>query len=207
LDTEYGVLIGARRQAEEDSYYWRITQFLMPTYTMIPQPVGAVVHFTSATPIDDENMIGFTVTWHPDRPLNADEVAEVESWTGIHTEVDPVTFEPLRNKTNDYRIDREAQRSGRTYTGIRGIREEDLAVQEGMGPIVDRTAEHLGSADLAVIATRRRLLDAVQDLAERGEAPRECANGDSYRVRSAAVVLPRDTYWDDGAAEAMVARV
>src|SRR5438445_2995135 len=31
LPTEYGMLIGARRNADEDSYYWRVTQFLMPT--------------------------------------------------------------------------------------------------------------------------------------------------------------------------------
>jgi phenylpropionate dioxygenase-like ring-hydroxylating dioxygenase large terminal subunit len=207
LPTDYGMLIGARRDAEADSYYWRITQFLMPSYTMIPVPVGAPVSFTGATPIDDEHMMGFTVTWHPDRPLTADERSQIESWLGIHTEVDHRTFKPLRNIDNDYLVDRALQRSGRSYTGIRGIREEDLAVQEGMGPIFDRTIEHLGSSDLAVIAMRRRLLDAVRALAERGEAPYELSNADSYRVRSAALVLPRTVAWNEGAAEALVATV
>ncbi|HTD76088.1 MAG TPA: Rieske 2Fe-2S domain-containing protein [Chloroflexota bacterium] len=205
--TDYGMLIGARREAEADSYYWRITQFLLPTYTMIPGPVGEVVNFTSATPIDDSRMIGFTVTWHPDRPLNAQEIAGIESWTGIHTEVDPKTFMPLRNIDNDYLLDRAAQASGRTYTGIRGVREEDLAVQEGMGTIVERTTEHLGSADLAIIATRRRLLDLLESLAEHGTPPFASTHGDTYRVRSAALVLPRETPWDEGASEAMLARV
>jgi phenylpropionate dioxygenase-like ring-hydroxylating dioxygenase large terminal subunit len=31
LPTDYGILIGAQSDAESDSYYWRITQFLMPT--------------------------------------------------------------------------------------------------------------------------------------------------------------------------------
>jgi phenylpropionate dioxygenase-like ring-hydroxylating dioxygenase large terminal subunit len=205
LPTEYGVLIGARRDAEADSYYWRITQFLMPTYTMIPSPVGSPVSFTGATPMDDETMMGFTVTWHPDRPLTAAEVAQIQSWTGVHTEVDPKTFVPLRNQDNDYLIDRELQRSRRSYTGIRGIREEDLAVQESMGQVCDRTTEHLGSADLAVIAMRRRLLDAVHALAERGEAPYEVQNPDAYRVRSAALVLSRELEWQSGAASALVA--
>jgi phenylpropionate dioxygenase-like ring-hydroxylating dioxygenase large terminal subunit len=207
LPTEYGLAIGARRDAEADSYYWRITQFLMPTYTMIPSPVGMPVSFTGATPIDDERMLGFTVTWHPDRPLNQAERDQIESWLGIHTEVDPTTFQPLRNKGNEYLIDRALQRSGRSFTGIRGIREEDLAVQESMGQIFDRTKEHLGSADLAVIAMRRRLLEAVQALAERGEAPYEARKADAYRVRSAALVLPRDVEWNEGAAEALLARV
>jgi phenylpropionate dioxygenase-like ring-hydroxylating dioxygenase large terminal subunit len=205
LPTDYGVLIGARRDAESDSYYWRITQFLMPTYTMIPSPVGSPISFTGATPMDDKTMMGFTVTWHPERPLTAHERAQIESWTGVHTEVDPRTFKPLRNRGNDYLIDRTVQRSGRSYTGIRGIREEDLAVQESMGDVCDRTTEHLGSADLAVIAMRRRLLEAVRSLAERGEVPYEAANADSYRVRSAALVLPREVEWHTGAASALVA--
>jgi phthalate 4,5-dioxygenase len=206
LPTDYGLLIGARRNAEDDSYYWRITQFLMPSYTMIPVPVGYPVSFTGATPIDDERMMGFTVTWHPDRPLTSEERAQIQSWTGVHTEVDPRTFVPVRNKGNDYLIDRALQRSGRSYTGIRGIREEDLAVQESMGRIFDRTGEHLGSSDLAVIAMRRRLLEAVQAL-QRGEVPYEARNPDAYRVRSAALVLSRDVAWTEGAAEALIARV
>src|SRR5438105_6147824 len=182
LPTAYGMMIGARRDAEEDSYYWRVTQFLMPTYTMIPVPVGAPVSFTAATPMDDQTMMGFTVTWHPDRPLRDDEIGQIESWLGVHTEVDPLTFKPLRNKDNDYLIDRGFQRSGRSYTGIRGIREEDLAVQESMGSVCDRTIEHLGSSDLAVIALRRRLLDAVRALSEDGEVPYEAHNDDAYRV-------------------------
>src|SRR5918911_583439 len=204
LPTEYGMMIGARREAEEDSYYWRVTQFLMPTYTMIPVPVGAPVSFTAATPMDDESMLGFTVTWHPERPLRDDEIGQIESWLGVHTEVDPRTFRPVRNKDNDYLIDRAYQRSGRSYTGIRGIREEDLAVQESMGSVCDRTIEHLGSADLAVIAMRRRLLEAVRGLAERGEMPYEARNAEAYRVRSAALVLPRDVAWHQGAANALI---
>src|SRR5690348_6591423 len=117
--------------------------------------------------------------------LTADEVAQIESWTGVHTEVDPRTFKPLRNQDNDYLIDRALQRSGRSYTGIRGVREEDLAVQESMGPIYDRRTEHLGSSDLAIIAMRRRLLDAVRALADAGEAPYEARRPDAYLVRSA----------------------
>ena len=205
--TPYGMQIAARRDAEADSYYWRITQFLMPIYTMIPAPPGDPISFTGAVPIDDETMMGFTVAWHPDRPLNQREIAEIESWTGVHTEVDPRTFKPVRNKGNDYLLDRNLQRSRASYTGIRGIREEDLAVQESMGPIFDRSSEHLGSADLAVIATRRRLLEAVRALAQRDSLPYEAQNAEAYRVRSAAVVLRREVAWTEGAAEAMVARI
>ncbi len=204
LNTDYGLLIGAQRDAEADSYYWRMTQFLMPTYTMIPAPVGGPISFTAAIPMDDDRMMGYTVTWHPDRPLTEQEVAQIQSWTGVHTEVDPTTFKPLRNIDNDYLIDRDLQRSGRSFTGIRGVREEDLAVQESMGPIYDRSTEHLGSSDLAIIAMRRRLLDATRALAERGEVPYEVRLPEAYHVRSAAIVLPREGVWHEQAAEAML---
>jgi hypothetical protein len=155
--------------------------------------------------MDDEQMMGFTVTWHPDRPLSTSERAQIKSWTGVHTEVDPQTFIPLRNRHNDHLIDRGVQRSGASYTGIRGIREEDPAVQASMGRVCDRTAEHLGSADLAVIAMRRRLLEAVRALSERGEAPYEALNADSYLVRSAGLVLRREVEWHTGAATALLA--
>ena len=75
----------------------------------------------------------------------------------MHTEVD-AHFEPLRHKGNSYMIDREAQSRGESFTGIRGIREQDLAVQEDQrGPLSAREQEHLGTADLGVISTRRRL--------------------------------------------------
>jgi replicative DNA helicase len=76
-------------------------------------------------------------------------------------------------------------------------------------PPQDMAAEQsvLGAADLAVIAMRRRLLEAVQALAERDETPYEALDGDTYRIRPASVVLPRTTPWDEGAAEALLARV
>src|SRR5262245_56136289 len=111
LNTDYGMVVGACRDADDAHYYWRITQFLMPTYTMIPSPPDAYLDCTVAVPVDDENMVGFTIAWRPEAPLSADDVARIESWTGVHTEVDPRTFQPVRNKANDYLIDRQAQRT------------------------------------------------------------------------------------------------
>lgn len=75
-----------------------------------------------------------------------------------------------------------------------------------MGDIYDRTSEHLGASGMAVIAMRRRLLAAVKALAERGAPAYEALRPDGYRVRSAALVLPREVAWYEGAAEAMLAR-
>jgi len=191
-ETEYGLAIGARRNWDSDHYYWRLTQFLMPSFTLIPSEAGSPINFTAAVPVDDMNMVGFTATWLPDRPMTADDICTVESWTGAYAEVDPNTFEPVANRANNYLLDREKQRS-ENFTGMRGIREEDIAVQEDQygGPIADRTKEHLGTSDAGVIALRRRLLKAARDL-QAGHEPPELRSGHAYRVHPAADLVHRD---------------
>jgi phthalate 4,5-dioxygenase oxygenase subunit len=202
VDTDYGFMIGARRDAEEDSYYWRITPWLFPWYTVVP-PYGERPLVGHAwVPIDDENCWVFSVTWHPTRALTEKEREEAEKGLTHHPQTIPGTFRPARNKSNDYLIDREAQRSGRSYTGIFGISEQDTAVQEGMGPIFDRTQERLGASDTAIIQMRRRLLRAAKDLQKGAEPPG--LDPDAFRVRSVSMVLPRrGTAWPEAAAEAM----
>src|SRR5690242_21731313 len=69
-ETEYGLAIGARRNWDADQYYWRVTKFLMPSFTLIPSEAGSPINFTAAVPIDDTNMVG--------SPLLGDQVVQ---WT------------------------------------------------------------------------------------------------------------------------------
>ena len=70
-----------------------------------------------------------------------------------------------QNKANDYLLDREYQRT-ESFGAIRGVNTQDMAVQESMGPIYDRSKEHLGSADTAIIMMRRQLMQAARDVQE-----------------------------------------
>ncbi|HEY0580533.1 MAG TPA: hypothetical protein VGE94_00015, partial [Chloroflexota bacterium] len=108
------------------------------------------------------------------------------------------------NRQNDYLIDRAVQRT-RTYTGIAGVNTQDMAVQESMGPIYDRTKEHLGTADLAVIATRRLLLQAARDVQE-GKLPPGSRPGSVSQVRPAEMVLPHGAPWAEMMQGELVAR-
>ena len=69
-------------------------------------------------------------------------------------------------------IDRQMQKT-ETFTGIDGINQQDRAVQESMGRIVDRTRENLGPADRAVVATRKLLLEAIDTVAARRRSARD----------------------------------
>jgi phthalate 4,5-dioxygenase oxygenase subunit len=201
LPTDYGLLVGAQRRESETTDYWRLTQFLLPSYTMIPAVPEKFIDFTAAIPIDDEHMIGLTVAWRPDRPLSEADVARIETWDYVYSEVDPKTFRPVRNRENDYLIDRSIQKTV-SFTGIKGVRDQDHAVQEGMGAIVDRTTEHLGSADAAVIQARRLLLRLLDEL-EQGQEPYAASHGATYRVRSAVFNLERSASFEEAAQRLM----
>jgi hypothetical protein len=76
----------------------------------------------------------------------------------------------LRNRSNDFQIDREVQRD-RTFTGVKGLAEQDAMIQQSQGYIVDRTRENLCATDAAIVRFRRTLLDGARSLAA-GEEPR-----------------------------------
>jgi hypothetical protein len=145
-------------------------------------------------PCDDERCWAWSINWHPGRPLREVELADYRAGLGIHSALIPGTWRPQANADNNYLIDREAQRTKRSYTGISGISEQDMACQESMGPIYDRTSEHLGTSDAAVIQMRRLLLKLAQGL-EAGREPLPAQRPEAYSVRSTSLLLPRDADW------------
>jgi phenylpropionate dioxygenase-like ring-hydroxylating dioxygenase large terminal subunit len=203
--TEYGLVIAVRRNAEPETYYWRLTQFLLPGHTMIPYQRGHSIHGHCWVPADDRSCWVWTMSWNPDGPLSQDDRDAIANETFVHARVEPATFRPLRNKYNNYMIDRDRQRTA-TMTGIHGFAAQDQALQESMGPIVDRTRERLGTSDTAIIALRRLLLQEIRALQE-GAPPEAAHRGDVYWVRSCSLLLDREIEFDAGARELMKAEV
>jgi phenylpropionate dioxygenase-like ring-hydroxylating dioxygenase large terminal subunit len=191
VESDGGLYIGARRNAEEGHYYWRITQWVMPSYTMIPPRGDHPVHGHFWIPIDDENCWAWSFDYHPVRALTKDERQAMIDGHGVHVKYTPGTYRPLANKDNDYLMDREAQKRGETYSGVAGIAMQDASLQESMGPIVNRAKENLVSTDNGIIMARHRLRKAAMALAETGEVP-SGVDLAHQRVRSVAIVLPAD---------------
>jgi hypothetical protein len=146
VDADGGLFVGVRRNAEEGRYYWRITPWVMPSFTMVPPRGDHPVHGHFWVPIDDENCWVFTFDYLPARALTAAELQAMKDGHGVHNEYVPGTYRPLANKDNDYLMDRAAQRRGETFSGVKGIAIQDASLQESMGPIVDRSKERLVSA-------------------------------------------------------------
>jgi phthalate 4,5-dioxygenase len=158
MDTPTGVLIGARRGADAGQAYWRVTQWIMPWYTLVPPYGDHVLHGHAFVPIDDVNCYVWTITHHPTRPITAEEHEAMQGGEGIYARLIPGTYRPVQNRHNRYHMDRAAQKSGRYYSGVPGIAMQDASLQESAGPIVDRSEEYLSSTDMGIVKTRNRLL-------------------------------------------------
>ncbi len=192
LETDFGLAISARRDAGPDQHYWRVTPFMLPSFTIVPRARSASYIFTGAVPVDDTTCIGMTVFWNPDEPINMGPAVDVDEH-----------FMPLANKANEYFIDRQAQKT-KSFSGIPGVRVQDMAVQEDQkGPISDRTTEHLGTSDLGVIATRQRLLKQAKALQD-GEEPTQPRNPQAFNLRSLALNADRAVPWEELMAQHMV---
>jgi len=188
IDHEAGLVIGGARRADGDDLYWRISQFLLPNHGLTPAAFpGENYHGQTWVPIDDRSCWIYCYTWNPERPLTDAEREKFGGSHAVHAETD-ANHVPLRNRSNLYLIDREEQRH-RSYTGIRGVSEQDGCIQDSQGFIADRTKEHLGPTDLGIVRFRKRILQAARDLAE-GKPPAAAIQSESYRVRSGSAIAP-----------------
>jgi phenylpropionate dioxygenase-like ring-hydroxylating dioxygenase large terminal subunit len=199
-DSPGGLYVSTRRDAGTDRYYWRITQWLMPCFSFFP-PYGDNPYGGHAfVPVDDERCWTFSIDYHPRRPLSEVELEAMHAGKGIHVNLMPGTFTPTANKRNDYQMDRAGQRQKKTFSGVYGVGVQDAAVQESMGPIQDRTREHLVSSDNNILMARRRLKDAA-DAVARGVAP-PGLDPQVQRARALSMVVPRDLPLLDAIAQA-----
>ena len=188
--TPVGLTLFGRRNGEADSYYYRITQWLFPWYTLIP-PFGE--HALGGhvwVPIDDHNCWTWSINFRPDRPLTEQELADMKAGKGIHNEYEEGTWRTKANKDNDYLIDRQAQKDKRAYSGVFGFAVQDSSLQESMGPIQNHEAEKLLPTDRAIVMCRRMLYEAATNMQSDVEPP--ALDASAQRVRAAGVLLPKD---------------
>ena len=199
--TNFGFVYGARRPAQNDQYYWRVTANVLPLVTEIP---SAFVRGSAniIIPQDDEHSWWFYVTPPPlpgeepnlkDDRLTPGDASPAETGGFL-----PGSFRRARNRDNDYLIDRQMQRTV-NYTGLPGNRVQDAMATESMGPIYDRSQEHLGTTDVAIIFWRRRMMRLAKEL-EQGSEPEILSHPEWFRVRPLDIVSSEPdfhTLWDN----------
>jgi phenylpropionate dioxygenase-like ring-hydroxylating dioxygenase large terminal subunit len=196
MDTEWGTTYGAYRPAEEDTYYFRITHCLFPFYSMIPNgTLGISILWRAYVPLDDNHTMMWTQITGEGFEGRAQGLAGSLEWLPNTTDWYG-RFRITQSHENDFMIDRELQASGKSYTGIPGgARPQDLAMTWGMGPIYQRSSEHLGTTDALIIRTRRRMLEAARALRDHGTLPPGVDDPDVYGQRGGTIYLPRNVDW------------
>jgi phenylpropionate dioxygenase-like ring-hydroxylating dioxygenase large terminal subunit len=202
-ETGSGMTIFGRRKGEDDSWYWRITQWIFPWFTLVPPTGPHPLAGHIWVPMDDENCWTWNINYYPTQALSAEERGEMERGAGIHAPLITGTLRPVANKDNNYLIDRRAQKEKRSFSGVAGFGIQDSSLQESMGPIQDRTRERLVQSDRAIILARRRLHDAAVGPDEKRELP--AIDPASHGVRSASVLLPKEENVEAWAKAALVA--
>jgi hypothetical protein len=204
-DTGYGTMYCAYRAAEAGQTYWRFANFLFPFWTQTPQGPFDRVNTRAWVPMDDTHTMFVSLSWRGSPPsmrplkngqmvpgsrLGFDYLPNTTDWYG--------RWRLTQNPSNDWMIDRAAQKSGEIFTGIASIHGQDQAVTESMGGITDHGFENLGPSDLMVARTRRRLLRAARALTKDAKVPPCVDEPDIYfQVRSGDFLADEQIAWRD----------
>jgi phenylpropionate dioxygenase-like ring-hydroxylating dioxygenase large terminal subunit len=214
--TDYGYTYVSTRNMGDDGKYVRVYHYVMPAQALR----GGVTSWTGIgmadvprldshvwVPIDDETTWVWNIVWSYDKnvPITDEWHAKDEARFGRGPDdLIPGTFKLKKNLANDFMIDRHMQKT-KNFTGIVGINTQDMALQEGMGKIVDRSKERLGTSDKAIIACRQLLLEAIAKV-EAGEEPRGVDPATYERVRPYDSIIPHDKTWETEFAGELVAK-
>ena len=205
VESAGGLHIGARRNAEGGHHYWRITQWVMPSFTMIAPRGNHSVHGHFWVPVDDENCWAWNFDYHPIRELTRAEVAAMRDGERHPRPIRPRHVSSARQQgqrlpdrprgpesRHDLQRRRGHRHAGRVAAGEHGAHRRN------------RTRENLVSTDSGIIMARHRLMRAAKALVEAGVVP-PGVDPAHQKVRSAAIVLPPDVPFTEGAREALIA--
>jgi phthalate 4,5-dioxygenase len=202
-ETEWGTMAAAHRPAGAGGIYWRVCHFLFPFWALFPD--GTFEDNVTAdawVPMDDTHTMYFNFAWTKrTAPLRTTkDGTTIPGLEFVHDYLPNTTdwlgrWRLAMNATNDYGIDREAQRTT-SFTGITGITLQDQFVTESMGEIVDRTFEHLTPGDAMIVRTRKRLLKAATALETNGTVPPGVDDPEiAFKARSGAYVTAEGVDW------------
>ena len=156
--TDFGLRIFTVRALDGEKIYFRTSNFVMPNFSTFPGQTAAEGYSVNwHVPIDDTSHWKFVIVFSREKPLEQkiilrgrDELTE--------------DYRMTRNKANRYQQDRGSMKT-KSFSGIgHAFQAQDACVIEGAGVIQDRTKEHLVTSDKAIVAERKLLLKAIQDV-------------------------------------------
>ena len=165
-ETEFGLALCDVTHLDDGQDNLRSYCFVLPAFTIFPGQLGRRGGYSLNwhVPIDDHRHWKYAFAYCGPTPI---DVAAFQREAA--REIGPDYHLP-RNRANRYLQDRSLLATA-SFSGIAGFAAQDSFAIEGLGPIADRTREHLGQSDRIIIAMRRLLLRAVRDVAEGRDPP------------------------------------
>jgi phthalate 4,5-dioxygenase oxygenase subunit len=169
-DRPYGYMANAKRKLKDGTYVNRKSEYVLPFFCLIPSTVKNLYNVNIVMPIDDEHTDFWLINWDPTGPLTAAAVDQVLNLGQLSTNADNL-YEDRVAADGRWGQDRELMARDPHSVGFKSLPIEDLAVTESQGAIADRSKEHLGASDIAIIRMRRALLEMVRVYQETGVLP------------------------------------
>lgn len=195
--SETGLQIMALRQLDDTRTHVRVTNLLFPQAFVIP--MSSTMTITQwHVPVDDENCYWYAIFTSFTDPVDKQSMREQRE--KLYTLPD---YRPRVGRHNEYGYSWDEQQF-QTYTGMGDdINVHDQWAVESQGRIQDRTREHLGTTDKAIVAYRRLLLSEIRKAAAGEPVFLELAPADAAAVRGPATIdgvgpsASWETFWKD----------
>lgn len=212
-DTPWGTTYGAYRSVKPETIYWRFANYMYPFWTQTPQgEFHRNIQARAWVPLDDEHTLMIFWRQRNGAPASGLPLKDGKPLGGSRPSPEflPVSTDWLgryrvkANESNDWLIDREAQRSNRIYSGIDHIGLQDQAVTESMGAITNHSLEHLGPGDLMIARTRRRALQAARAFRDGTPAPNVDTPEVFMGARSGYFEMHQSVEWQKAYADRML---
>jgi nitrite reductase/ring-hydroxylating ferredoxin subunit len=199
--TGYGLRIAALREIDSERTHVRVTNQLFPHGFVIPMSAEMTISQWHV-PVDDGTCYWYAIFTSFTAPVDKAKMRaqRLELY-------DLPEYKSRRNRSNDYGFDPREQGT-KTYTGMGlDINAHDQWAVESMGRIQDRTREHLGYSDKAIIQYRKLLRQEIEKV-RAGEKPILFLGREQARtvqgppaIDGIAPTRGWDTYWRDACAE------
>lgn len=162
--TDCGLRLIALRKISDQQTHVRVTNLVFPHAFVIPLSDEMTITQWHV-PMDDESCYWYAIFTSFGEPVDHEEMRNQR--LKLYTLPD---YKSRKNRSNNYGFDPEEQRN-QTYTGMgEDINVHDQWAIESQGRIQDRTREHLGQSDKAIIAYRKLLVQSIEQ-AQQGASP------------------------------------
>jgi phthalate 4,5-dioxygenase len=188
-ETPYLMRVGAVRKTDDPGQrYVRLTEWIAPFFTYISTGPHESQLFKMWLPIDDTSCFTFYVHFDSQQALNVPAI--YANWG--HRTQGP-HYRTAHTLTNMHLQDRGQME--RNFSGVEGAAIQDRAVQESMGAIFDRSQEHLGTSDKAVVFYRSLILRKLREMDEGKPLPGLDPSLRFDKMRACSWYMPAEEPW------------